>query len=152
MQAPTENDPQSRRPATPVDERESWSWPGIPVLIGALAAYGGGVELIRVGTTASVWCAVALFVLGTAGDAGLTAVIPGEVRVVQLFGGYRGTVRATGLRWVNPFTVRRRVSVRIRNKETPTVKVNDCRRQPHRDRRRRRLAGPRQRPGDLRRR
>jgi regulator of protease activity HflC (stomatin/prohibitin superfamily) len=30
------------------------------------------------------------------------------------------------LRWVNPFTVRRRVSVRIRNKETPTVKVNDA--------------------------
>jgi len=29
------------------------------------------------------------------------------------------------LRWVNPFSVRRRISVRIRNKETPTVKVND---------------------------
>jgi len=35
-------------------------------------------------------------------------------------------VRTTGLRWVNPFAVRRRVSVRIRNKETPTVKVNDA--------------------------
>ena len=57
---------------------------------------------------------------------GLTAVTPGQVRVVQLFGGYRGTVRTTGLRWVNLFAVRRRVSVRIRNKETPTVKVNDA--------------------------
>jgi regulator of protease activity HflC (stomatin/prohibitin superfamily) len=64
-------------------------------------------------------------VLGTGGLAGLTAIKPGEVRVVQLFGGYRGTVRTTGLRWVNLFAVRRRVSVRIRNKETPTVKVND---------------------------
>jgi regulator of protease activity HflC (stomatin/prohibitin superfamily) len=65
-------------------------------------------------------------VLGTGGLTGLTAIKPGEVRVVQLFGGYRGTVRTTGLRWVNLFAVRRRVSVRIRNKETPTVKVNDA--------------------------
>ena len=64
--------------------------------------------------------------VGSVGLAGLTAIKPGEVRVVQLFGGYRGTVRTTGLRWVNPFAVRRRVSVRIRNKETPTVKVNDA--------------------------
>jgi regulator of protease activity HflC (stomatin/prohibitin superfamily) len=75
---------------------------------------------------AEVWTAVGLFVLGTGGLAGLTAIKPGEVRVVQLFGGYRGTVRTTGLRWVNLFAVRRRVSVRIRNKETPTVKVNDA--------------------------
>jgi regulator of protease activity HflC (stomatin/prohibitin superfamily) len=67
-----------------------------------------------------------MFVLGTVGVGGLTAIKPGEVRVVQLFGGYRGTVRTTGLRWVNPFAVRRRVSVRVRNKETPTVKVNDA--------------------------
>jgi regulator of protease activity HflC (stomatin/prohibitin superfamily) len=35
-------------------------------------------------------------------------------------------VRRTGLRWVNLFAIRRRVSVRIRNKETPTAKVNDA--------------------------
>ena len=69
---------------------------------------------------------MALLVVGSLGVSGLTAIKPGEVRVIQLFGGYRGTVRTTGLRWVNPFTVRRRVSVRIRNKETPTVKVNDA--------------------------
>jgi regulator of protease activity HflC (stomatin/prohibitin superfamily) len=34
-------------------------------------------------------------------------------------------VRTTGLRWVNLFSIRRRVSVRIRNKETPIAKVND---------------------------
>jgi regulator of protease activity HflC (stomatin/prohibitin superfamily) len=66
-----------------------------------------------------------LCVLAAVAYLGLTAIKPGEVRVVQLFGGYRGTVRTTGLCWVNLFAVRRRVSVRIRNKETPTVKVND---------------------------
>jgi regulator of protease activity HflC (stomatin/prohibitin superfamily) len=111
---------------TAVDERELGSGPGIAVLIASLAAYLGGILLARAGGTAEVWIAVALFVLGTGGLSGLTAIKPGEVRVVQLFGGYRGTVRTTGLRWVNLFAVRRRVSVRIRNKETPTVKVNDA--------------------------
>jgi regulator of protease activity HflC (stomatin/prohibitin superfamily) len=113
-------------PAIPVDERALGSGPGIAVLIASLAAFVGGVLLIKAGGVGPVWIGVALLVLGSLGVSGLTAIKPGEVRVIQLFGGYRGTVRRTGLRWVNPFTVRRRVSVRIRNKETPTVKVNDA--------------------------
>jgi regulator of protease activity HflC (stomatin/prohibitin superfamily) len=58
--------------------------------------------------------------------AGLTAVSPGQARVVALFGCYTGTVRDTGLRWVNPFTRRRQVSTRIRNHETAVLKVNDA--------------------------
>ena len=57
---------------------------------------------------------------------GLTSVVAGEARVVQLFGRYRGTIRAPGLHWVNPFARRRRVSVRIRNHETAIAKVNDA--------------------------
>jgi regulator of protease activity HflC (stomatin/prohibitin superfamily) len=111
---------------TPIEEHELGSGPGIAVLIGAVAACLAGVLLVRAGGVSEVWTAVGLFVIGAAGFAGLTAIKPGEVRVVQLFGGYRGTVRRTGLRWVNLFAVRRRISVRIRNKETPTVKVNDA--------------------------
>jgi SPFH domain / Band 7 family len=126
MQAAPKSITHSPKRVTPVDERELESGPGIAVLTGALAAYLAGILLARAGGVVEVWTAVALFVLGAAGLAGLTAIKPGEVRVVQLFGGYRGTVRTTGLRWVNLFAVRRRVSVRIRNKETPTVKVNDA--------------------------
>jgi SPFH domain / Band 7 family len=126
MQPAPEKVTESLDRGTPVDERELGSGPGIPVLIGALAAYLAGVLLIMAGGAAAAWTAVALFVLGTVGVGGLTAIKPGEARVVQLFGGYRGTVRTTGLRWVNLFAVRRRVSVRIRNKETPSVKVNDA--------------------------
>jgi len=126
VQVPEANVSQLRKPTTPVDERELGSGPGIAALIGFLAAYVVGVVLIKVGGPAAIWTAIALFVLGSLGIAGLTPVMPGEVRVIQLFGGYRGTVRTTGLRWVNPFTVRRKISVRIRNKETPTVKVNDA--------------------------
>jgi regulator of protease activity HflC (stomatin/prohibitin superfamily) len=56
---------------------------------------------------------------------GLTAVVPGPARVVQLFGQYRGTIRESGLQWVNPFTERIKVSTRIRNQESAQAKVND---------------------------
>ncbi len=57
--------------------------------------------------------------------AGLFVVNPNEAKVVQLFGNYVGTVRDPGFKWVNPFTSRRKVSQRIRNFETPKLKVND---------------------------
>jgi regulator of protease activity HflC (stomatin/prohibitin superfamily) len=70
--------------------------------------------------------AVLLLIAGVLALHGLTSVVAGEARVVQLFGRYRGTVRAPGLHWVNPFARRRKVSVRIRNHETAMAKVNDA--------------------------
>lgn len=57
---------------------------------------------------------------------GLEMVAPNEAKVVQLFGRYVGSVRTDGLRWVNPFTIRKGVSTRIRNHETSVMKVNDA--------------------------
>ncbi|MBL3806650.1 MULTISPECIES: SPFH domain-containing protein [Streptomyces] len=57
---------------------------------------------------------------------GLNMVAPGEARVVQLFGRYRGTIRTDGLRWVNPLTTREKISTRVRNHETAVLKVNDA--------------------------
>ena len=57
---------------------------------------------------------------------GLTAVLPGGARAIQLFGKYRGTIRDPGLQWVNPFTRRITVSTRIRNQESAQAKVNDA--------------------------
>jgi hypothetical protein len=56
---------------------------------------------------------------------GLTIVNPNTARVVMLFGRYQGTIKTPGLRWVNPFTNRRFVSLRIRNFESGKLKVND---------------------------
>jgi len=56
---------------------------------------------------------------------GLIAVAPNEARVIQLFGRYRGTVHEDGLFWVNPFTTKRKVSVRVRNFDCDKLKVND---------------------------
>jgi regulator of protease activity HflC (stomatin/prohibitin superfamily) len=68
---------------------------------------------------ALTWCATLV------AFAGLFVVNPNEAKVVQLFGSYVGTVRDPGFKWVNPFTSRRKVSQRVRNFETPKLKVND---------------------------
>jgi regulator of protease activity HflC (stomatin/prohibitin superfamily) len=48
----------------------------------------------------------------------------------MLFGQYRGSDRAEGLRWANPFLVKRKLSLRARNLNAPTLKVNDKRGNP----------------------
>jgi len=45
--------------------------------------------------------------------------------VIQLFGVYKGSIKEQGFWWVNPLTLRRRVSLRIRNFESSKLKVND---------------------------
>jgi hypothetical protein len=95
----------------------------IALLITAIGTAAGGDT--GLGATLIVLAVLALFT-GVFTFAGLTAVMPGQARVVQLFGGYVGTVRAPGLRWFNPLTRRRRVSTRIRNHETAITKVNDA--------------------------
>jgi regulator of protease activity HflC (stomatin/prohibitin superfamily) len=76
--------------------------------------------------TVLIVVAVLVFIAASLCFSGLTPVMTGEARVIQLFGRYRGTIRSPGLQWVNPFTRRREVSIRIRNLETATVKVNDA--------------------------
>ncbi|HEY2934043.1 MAG TPA: SPFH domain-containing protein [Acidobacteriota bacterium] len=56
---------------------------------------------------------------------GLTVVNPNEAKVIQLFGAYKGSLKQQGFRWVNPLTLRRKVSLRIRNFESGKLKVND---------------------------
>ena len=110
-----------RRPQPPISERPGGNIPGWgPLAAGLLAVVGA----LLVRNTSSWWSAV-LWVVGVVILLGLTPVAPGQARVLALFGRYTGTVRTTGLRWVNPFTVRRKVSTRIRNHETATLKVND---------------------------
>ncbi|GHI05262.1 hypothetical protein AQI88_23490 [Streptomyces cellostaticus] len=69
---------------------------------------------------------VLVFLAAVIAMRGLNTVAPGEARVVQLFGRYRGTIRQDGLRWVNPLTSRTRISTRVRNHETAVLKVNDA--------------------------
>ena len=66
-----------------------------------------------------------LAVIVSIGFAGFFAVNPNEARVVTLFGRYIGTVREAGLWFANPFYIKKRISLRVRNFETTKLKVND---------------------------
>ncbi|MDQ0788910.1 SPFH domain-containing protein [Streptomyces sp. B3I8] len=91
---------------------------GLLATAAALTSAGAKAVLIVLGLLIGLSAVVAM--------RGLNMVAPGEARVVQLFGRYRGTIRDDGLRWVNPLTTRRRISTRVRNHETAVLKVNDA--------------------------
>lgn len=56
---------------------------------------------------------------------GLIIVNPNESRVLILFGKYVGTVKSDGFFWVNPLTVKKKLSLRARNLNGQQLKVND---------------------------
>ena len=116
-----------------VTESEARSWPGLGMLVLGIVLILAGVVVALVASHLSQGAAVALvvvcvliFIAASLVLAGLTPVVPGQARVVQLFGRYRGTIRDSGLQWVNPFTRRIAVSTRIRNQESAQAKVNDA--------------------------
>ncbi len=120
-------------PSQPITERKAWSAPGVPILVASVVAVLVAIALLATGIalksgagTALIVLAALVFIAAGLAFRGLTPVVAGQARVVQLFGRYRGTIREPGLHWVNPFAERRRVSTRIRNHETPMAKVNDA--------------------------
>lgn len=87
-----------------------------------LAMLGGSIAgiLIMKNPLFSIGIGVAIF-LGI----GITIVNPNHSVVLTLFGSYKGTIKENGLWWVNPFFLRRSVSLRARNNDREPVKVND---------------------------
>ena len=105
-------------------------WTMVAILVAVpVAGIAGLVSLAAVNDGEPPPVAVLGFVLlmipDLIGWRGLTIVHPNTARVIQLFGRYQGTIKTAGLRWVNPFTTRRFVSLRIRNFESGKLKVND---------------------------
>jgi regulator of protease activity HflC (stomatin/prohibitin superfamily) len=113
-------------PRAQVAERPARGLSGWPVLGAAVVAVAVAIALFTTGAGVLIGVGVALVVAAAVTVTGLTAVAPGQARVVQLLGRYAGTIRTDGLRWVNPLTTRRRISTRIRNHETDIAKVNDA--------------------------
>jgi len=66
-----------------------------------------------------------LIVLAVFFSVGFLVLKPNESAVLTLFGRYVGTVRREGFHWVNPFYSKQKLSLRVRNFTTPTLKVND---------------------------
>ncbi len=56
---------------------------------------------------------------------GFVVVNPNESSVMVLFGSYVGTIKENGFFWVNPFYVKKKISLRARNLDSDPIKVND---------------------------
>jgi regulator of protease activity HflC (stomatin/prohibitin superfamily) len=102
---------------------------GFLMLIVTLALIAFEVYLIiTVGSTKNtslLWVFFPLIVILLILLSGFVVVQPNESKVLILFGKYIGTVRESGFWWVNPFTVKKNVSLRIRNFNSDKIKVND---------------------------
>ncbi|MER5932861.1 SPFH domain-containing protein [Streptomyces sp. NPDC002054] len=121
-------------PEPQVREYPAHSVGGGLALLAGLAGVLAGAGLVVLGILAAATAAKAsliplgilTFLGAVLAMSGLNMVEPGQARVVQLFGRYRGTIRTDGLRWVNPLTTREKISTRVRNHETAVLKVNDA--------------------------
>ena len=88
--------------------------------------------LRALGTESGTWILLAagVFVVLMLLPPGFFIVHPNEAKVLVLFGRYYGSVKEAGFWWVNPFAVKKRISLRIRNFETAKLKVNDAQSNP----------------------
>lgn len=81
---------------------------GDPVMVAAYAIGAGAVVL------------ASILILS-----GLYSLQQNESAAITLFGNYKGTDRRPGLRWVVPWYSRKKISLRVRNVTSETLKVND---------------------------
>lgn len=56
---------------------------------------------------------------------GFIVIGPNSSKVLLLFGDYKGSIKQSGLFWVNPFYNKTSLSLRARNFESEKIKVND---------------------------
>ncbi|WP_338874592.1 SPFH domain-containing protein [Spirosoma sp. SC4-14] len=89
----------------------------IGLLCIALAAY---TFYLRVPLLGVVLMFAGFFVL-----LGIMIIYPNEGIAATFFGDYVGTTKETGLRWVNPLYRKQKISLRARNLNGQTLKVND---------------------------
>ena len=128
--------------ATEFERRTANGWAVLPTLIAANLAvayllyyFVHGAALTPRGTVpvveicGIVGCALALGVLGLL-CAGFFTLQPNAAAVLLLFGAYKGTVREAGFHWANPLFSKLKISLRTRNFNTDTLKVNDQRGNP----------------------
>lgn len=127
--------------AVDITEHKAWSGGGGMTLLTFLVS----VSIIALGITLIVFMgngldannispaigvpliilAALIIVAGALGLVMVRVINPGETRVIQFFGRYIGTIRRTGICVIPPLSSANKVSIKVRNFETNTIKVND---------------------------
>jgi regulator of protease activity HflC (stomatin/prohibitin superfamily) len=103
------------------------------VLLLAIALQAWGILGLARGdnsAAAHIWATVVAPIVLLFVACGFYMLQPNQAAAITLFGAYRGTDRTTGLRWVLPWMIRKKVSVRANNFISEKIKVNDQRGNP----------------------
>lgn len=116
-------------------ERKASTTSGYPMLLLAVVALGIAVwGIARLGSDDGGVLSFALIAGGTLAFlftvCGFYMLQPNQAAVITLFGDYRGSDRSTGLRWVLPWMMRPKISIRVHNFTSDRIKVNDLRGNP----------------------
>jgi regulator of protease activity HflC (stomatin/prohibitin superfamily) len=86
----------------------------------------GSAENVGVGLAITVIATLAFILIMP----GFYMLQPNQAAAITLFGEYRGSDRATGLRWTWPWMAKKKLSVRANNFISDKLKVNDLRGNP----------------------
>ncbi len=117
------------------NERLARTQSGYPMLLVVLLAIAADVYgVVRAANGQADVFTFALMIGGTLvfifTISGFYMLQPNQAAAITLFGDYRGTDRSTGLRWVLPWMMRPKISIRIHNFTSDRIKVNDLRGNP----------------------
>lgn len=106
-------------------EKRVWRTNGFVGIILSLILIIGGMLLLNGTNDLFILLGVLALVVGVSLFSGLSIVLPNQAIVVTFFGKYIGVIRESGFFMTVPFTVRKRISLRVRNFNSTKLKVND---------------------------
>jgi len=100
---------------------------GVLIIRGIITGETGGDEML---VLLHVGGGILVILLSILLLSGLYSLQQNESAAISLFGNYKGTDKKPGLRWVVPWYSRKKISLRVRNVTSQTLKVNDKRGNP----------------------
>jgi regulator of protease activity HflC (stomatin/prohibitin superfamily) len=103
-------------------EHGAWKINGFLALLLLIGLIGGAVYFFV--ATKFVLGGVLIF-LALVVSAGIIIVQPNQSKVITFFGRYIGCVKDAGFWFIIPFSLHKKVSLRVRNFNSKTLKVND---------------------------
>jgi regulator of protease activity HflC (stomatin/prohibitin superfamily) len=103
-------------------------WVMVLVDLGVVALCGQYIisHAVRAGVTAGMVLAILGLILAFMTFGGFFLIHPNESKVFTFLGKYIGSALTSGFFWTNPFAVKKKVTLRIFNFNSETLKVNDA--------------------------
>jgi regulator of protease activity HflC (stomatin/prohibitin superfamily) len=105
-----------------MNEKNAWKMNGFLMLLLSLVLIGAAIYAFVQENMAAGIILTLLFVIVCSG---IVVIKPNEAKVLTFFGKYVGSVRESGIWMVIPFSAGRKVSLRVCNFNSKTLKVND---------------------------